>query len=153
MKKLLLTTALIAVGSASFATGYNTAANVRDSLTTVYSDLDNTAVFGNSAAGQEYADLLHKIDNRGDVAPITVSFTSGLLTADGGEATGQFTLQEILSQVDVFVADLNNDLFGTTNYVEPADGSVATGPTSGLAGNKLNEIIMDIRHSVTRYIN
>ena len=147
MKKTIIATAIALTSTTAMATvdtsTYNSASAIRDGLTSVYSDLGG--VFSTSASGAEYAELLYRVDNIGDVNPIMIAIdpTTGWVTKSGGDATGLFTVDEVITQVDTFVADLNGDLFGTG---QPGSGNVVLTPTggAGLATSKLDDIIADV---------
>ncbi len=139
MRKILLTTCLLAVSTSSaFANNYDSAASVRDGLNTVYTDLSGD--WNGSTAATEYAELLYQIDNIGDdVNAIVISIdpTTGHVSTNDPSVQGGFSIAEIEAQVLDFTGALNDNLFGGSHLNSDVD------TYAGLAGDQLTLIITE----------
>ncbi len=136
MKKLLLTTALIAISSSAFAN--TTATVIRDSLNKVYDTYDQVYDnFTHDSAHGEYRELLWQIDNigtgTGGLLSISGSDTmdlSGVLDSTPGVGTAmlgdlsrdpnsnEITIDTILAQVEVFITQLETETVADGGFVK-----------------------------------
>ncbi len=150
MKKLLITTALIAISSSAFANGATT---IRDQIKGVYDSYGESWDFNGGQTRDSFARLLHGIDN-----PILVDGVAGtigtpidtstLVIAGGklqetpvvanlGTAPVDEVMRDIDALIDAFVLSVNTDIVGTDGLATRSMGIVIN------AADDFNDIVTD----------